>query len=129
MLNYLCLLYIDEELKPLRSESVPLSRDIFNQIVSQNEILFPFNVYRDETLTQLINMKGYKKLIVMMSASDITSPASLSSSDALWVSAVPNILVLYGNSPQSAQGYRGWDTFDSTSKDLKLTFNYYLFSH
>lgn len=53
------------------SNDTPLSQLQRNSEISEAEIVFPIDVYTDETLTKLLNMKGYKKLIINMSASSI----------------------------------------------------------
>jgi len=62
---------ISETQERFDSQAVPLGKDVFNQIVSEGVEIFPFQVYTNETQTELIDMEGYKKLIVTMSASTI----------------------------------------------------------
>jgi len=63
--------FLSEESKQLDSSMQYISDDVVNSLVSEEEILFENKVYFNETVTKLIDMKGYKKLIVNMSASTI----------------------------------------------------------
>lgn len=74
---------ISEDPNASVSLDAPLSQLIRNSAISDDEELFPFRVFSDESPTKLIDMKGHKKLIVTMSASSIPAiteetPASTS---------------------------------------------------
>jgi len=62
---------LGESLHDSSSSLVPISKEIINREVSEGETLFTTNIYYLETLTSLLNLAGYKKFWVMMSASTI----------------------------------------------------------
>lgn len=66
-------IFLDEVSKTLDSSLEYLSQDVVNSIVSKSEVLFPFQTYPNinSPFVNLINMEGYKKLIVLLSASSI----------------------------------------------------------
>jgi len=63
--------YLSEESKNLDSSLQYISDDVVNSLVSEIEELFQFRVYNGEDLVKLIDMKGYKKLIIIFSSSTV----------------------------------------------------------
>lgn len=65
--------FISENVEPFSSQAVPLEQDVFNAVVSQAEQVIIQDDYSGQTITQLIDMAGYKKMILLIS-SDIITP-------------------------------------------------------
>lgn len=63
--------FVDEVERTLDSSFQYLSQDIINSIVSDELIIFPLRVYFNEELTELLDMKGYNRLIVSMAGETI----------------------------------------------------------
>lgn len=63
--------------QPFNSQATPLTKDDYNKIISTTEELFALDSYLDETLTKLIDMEGYRKLIVLFEASTIIPPVEI----------------------------------------------------
>lgn len=76
-------IYLGKNKEPMNSQAVPMSETLVNDVVSEPVTLFP-KLTRDGTSeTNVIDMKGYKKLIVNMSAQDYTSPTVIEN-DGTW---------------------------------------------
>ena len=75
-------LSMSKDPQPFSSQAVPMDLQVYNDFVSENEILFPQSTRVNNTETKLIDMKGNKKLRVFFSA-------------AVYV---PNLSVIIGDS-------------------------------
>ena len=73
-------LSLSKVLQPFNSQAETLGKDVFNQLVSQTTVLFEEKVRLVSTETVLINLKGYLKLIVFISAGNATLPTSITPS-------------------------------------------------
>ncbi len=65
--NTICLVIavkISESTQTRSYSIIPLTKDFFNIIVSENETIIAFATYFNQKITKLIDMKGYKKFIV-----------------------------------------------------------------
>lgn len=69
---------ISKSPEPFNSQAVPLGKDVFNRVVSESEIIIPVDDYLNESVPALLDMQGYKKLILIMSAQNYTGPTVLS---------------------------------------------------
>ncbi len=70
-------LALGEELQPFNSQAVPIGKDIINLVISDPEVVFSVDDYNAETLTQLISLVGYRKMIVLISGSGSASPTEI----------------------------------------------------
>ena len=62
---------ISDEPSLFQSQAEPLGKDLLNTVLSDNESLFQTRNYSDETVTQIIDMSGFRKIILII-ASDKT---------------------------------------------------------
>ena len=67
-------LALGEELQPFNSQAVPLGKDVFNQLVSESEVIFSEKGRIVAVYTKLIDLKGYDKIIVTMTAPNPNLP-------------------------------------------------------
>ena len=65
--------FISENVEPFSSQAVPLGQDVFNAVVSQDEQVIAQDDYLDQTITKLIDMAGYKKLVLLIAGSSALS--------------------------------------------------------
>ena len=65
--------------EPFNSQAVPLGKDVFNTVLSDDVILFPQRNYADETVTQLLNMEGYKNLLLKIASAQSVLPTVVQS--------------------------------------------------
>lgn len=52
----------------------PLGKDVFNKVVSKPQTIIPQGDYSNQTITKLLDMEGYKKLILIITGSETESP-------------------------------------------------------
>lgn len=69
--------FLSEESKNLDSSLQYISDETVNALVSESQILFPLRTYNNEIVTKLIDMKGYKKIIILIHASTIVPISQL----------------------------------------------------
>lgn len=69
---------ISEDPNTVVSPDAPLSLDSRNSAISDSEIIFENKVYFNQVIEKLINMQGYKKLIVSMSSSTVPDLSEVS---------------------------------------------------
>ena len=67
-------LSISETPEVFNSQAVPLGKDVFNRVISESITIIPFTNYFNQTITSLLDMEGYRKLILMISAQNYTEP-------------------------------------------------------
>jgi len=60
-------IHLSSEQKQIPSVAIPLTQDQKNNAVSDSQTVFPLMARASANYTELINMKGYKKLIVLLS--------------------------------------------------------------
>jgi len=125
---------ISKNLEPFNSQAVPLGKDVFNQVVSESEEIFPFAVYSGVPKTALIDLQGYKKFIVTMSASTIPTITEEQASDQSQQGTVEDVLFDFtqttGSTTLAVSGYEETDDYDvlqiidlGSTRDRSLTFD------
>ncbi len=79
-------LSLGEELQPFNSQAVPLGKDVFNQLVSEGETLFELKPRNPSVETKLIDLKGYDKIIVTLTAPNPVLPPNEATFSGVWSS-------------------------------------------
>ena len=116
------------------SQAVPLGKDVFNQVVSESEEIFPFAVYSGVPKTALIDLQGYKKFIVTMSASTIPTITEEQALDQSQQGTVEDVFFDFtqttGSTTLAVSGYEETDDYDvsqiidlGSTRDRSLTFD------
>jgi len=121
-------LALSEELQPFNSQAMPLGQDVLNDVVSENETLFE-DVARDiGTFTKLLNMKGFKKLIVFLSKSNPALPNTPTVTG--WVvGSIPSNLDLVVDNDFSTKSTQGFLNVTTQDGDIKTDFGSILNRH
>ena len=73
-------LSLSKELLPFNSQAELLGKDILNRVISNSLTLFAQDDFADETKTILLDMEGYKKLIVIIAGATADALTLTSSS-------------------------------------------------
>lgn len=96
--------FIDEVERTLNSALQYFSQDVVNRAISDGEVLFSFRIYNDEVVTQLLDMKGYLKLIVNIASQTVEDAilvseiqATLETLDMFYSTDINTFAILYPN--------------------------------
>ena len=68
---------LSKDPQPFNSQAVPISISDLNNVVSDPVEIFPQANYSNETQTKLIDMEGFKKMLLLISGSNESTPTVL----------------------------------------------------
>jgi len=68
---------LSKESQPFNSQAVPMNITDLNNVVSGIDDIFTQQNYEDETQTSLIDMEGFKKLVLIIGGSNVATPTVL----------------------------------------------------